>query len=168
MRVQHERISTDAGPITRADTGNDERVDQVVDAVETLRRAEAHLVRRRQSGDGPSDIDRTALRHIIALSVQDEPATPKGLAALLGISTASTTALIDRLVRDGLVSTQPHPVDRRKKLLIPTLGTENPDDIGTLAGAIREIAADLSDTEAQLLIGALTRITRAVDDEQAR
>lgn len=165
--MHHERISTDAGTITGADAGNDERVDQVVNAVEGLRRSEAHLVRRRQSGHGLSDIDRTALRHIIALSVQDEPATPKALAVLLGISTASTTALVDRLVRDGLVTTQPHPVDRRKKLLMPTLGTENPDDVGSLAVAIREIAADLSDTEAQLLIDALARVTRAVDNEQA-
>lgn len=169
--MERERTSSSPRSDARDDTrvaDADSRVDQVIDAVDTLRRSEAHLVRRRQSGGGLSDVDRTALRYVIERSVQVEPATPKDLADLLGISTASTTALVDRLVRDGLVETRPHPVDRRKKMLMPTLGARNPDDVGTLAGAIREIAADLSDTEAQLLIGALTRITRAVDDEQAR
>ena len=142
------------------------RTDEVVRAVDALRRAEAHLVRRRQVGVGLSDIDRTALRVIIEQSTDAAPATPTDLARHLGISTASITALVDRLVRDGLIETRPHPVDRRKKTLSPTVGTRNPDEVGGLAAAIREVAADLSDTEAQLLIGALARITRAVDDEE--
>jgi len=119
-----------------------------------------------QVGGGLSDVDRTALRLIIEQSARATPATPTDLARHLGISTASTTALVDRLVRDGLVETHPHPVDRRKKTLAPTDGTRHPDEVGGLTAAIREVAADLSDTEAQLLIGALARITRAVDDEE--
>ena len=160
--MQREQSTSDLRPI--ADSPG--RTDQVVGAVDALRRAEAHLVRRRQVGVGLSDVDRTALRLIIEQSARATPATPTDLARHLGISTASTTALVDRLVRDGLVETHPHPVDRRKKTLAPTDGTRHPDEVGGLTAAIREVAADLSDTEAQLLIGALARITRAVDDEE--
>lgn len=160
--MQREQSTSDLRPI--ADPPG--RTDQVVGAVDALRRAEAHLVRRRQVGVGLSDVDRTALRLIIEQSAHAAPATPTDLARHLGISTASTTALVDRLVRDGLVETHPHPVDRRKKTLAPTAGTRHPDEVGGLTAAIREVAADLSDTEAQLLIGALARITRAVDDEE--
>lgn len=165
--MQHGSISSDRRATVDSAHSGDGRVGQVISAVDDLRRAEARLVRRRQSGDGLSDVDRTALRYVIDKATQVEPATPKDLAALLGISTASTTALLDRLIRGGLIETLPHPVDGRKKMLMPTPGTQNPDDDSALTSAIREIAVDLSDTEAQLLIGALRRVTHAVDDEQA-
>ncbi|MET0161662.1 MAG: MarR family transcriptional regulator [Microbacteriaceae bacterium] len=160
--MQREQFSADL----RSDADRYGRSDRIVDAVDALRRAEAHLVRRRQAGAGLSDVDRTALRLVIERSLQAEHATPTDLARHLGISTASTTALVDRLVRGGLIETHPHPIDRRKKTLSPTAGTRHPDEVGSLAASIREVAADLSDTEAQLLIGALARITRAVDDEE--
>jgi len=160
--MQREQFSADL----RSDADRSGRSDRIVDAVDALRRAEAHLVRRRQAGAGLSDVDRTALRLVIERSLQAEHATPTDLARHLGISTASTTALVDRLVRGGLIETHPHPIDRRKKTLSPTAGTRHPDEVGSLAASIREVAADLSDTEAQLLIGALARITRAVDDEE--
>ena len=166
--MQHDSISSDRRVASDGDALDDGRVGQVIGAVDDLRRAEARLVRRRQSGDGLSDVDRTAVRFVVARATQVEQATPKDLAVLLGISTASTTTLLDRLIRGGLIETRPHPVDRRKKLLMPTRGTQNPDDDSTLTSAIREIGADLSDTEAQLLVGALRRVTHAVDDEQAR
>ncbi len=166
--MQHGIISPDHPAATGGPVSDDGRVGQVIGAVDDLRRAEARLVRRRQSGDGLSDVDRTAVRFVVVKATQVEPATPTGLAALLGISTASTTTLLDRLIRGGLIETRPHPVDRRKKLLMPTRGTQNPDDDSALTNSIREIGADLSDTEAQLLVGALRRITHAVDDEQAR
>lgn len=162
--MQHQRSFPTAPP--EALVAAPQRADDVVAAVRELRRAEAHLVRRRQTSDGLSDIDRTALRLIIEMAAADRPATPKDLAEHLGVSTASVTSLLDRLLGDALIETRPHSADRRKKVLLPTAGTEHPDHDDPLASAIRGIADDLSDTEAQLLIGVLTRITSAVDDAQ--
>ncbi|NHN56472.1 MarR family transcriptional regulator [Calidifontibacter sp. DB0510] len=46
-----------------------------------------------------------------------ERATPKGLAASLSITTGSTTALIDRMVKADLLTREPHPSDRRSVVL---------------------------------------------------
>ncbi|MEP6853154.1 MAG: MarR family winged helix-turn-helix transcriptional regulator [bacterium] len=42
------------------------------------------------------------------------------LADLLGITTSSTTSLIDRLSANGLVERQPHPEDRRRSTVVLT------------------------------------------------
>ncbi len=48
------------------------------------------------------------------------PLSPSTLAQLLGISTAAVTVVVDRLVKVGHVSRQPHPSDRRSLLVVPT------------------------------------------------
>ena len=48
------------------------------------------------------------------------PLSPSNLAQLLGISTAAVTVVVDRLVKVGHVSRQPHPTDRRRLLVVPT------------------------------------------------
>jgi DNA-binding MarR family transcriptional regulator len=50
----------------------------------------------------------------------DGPSTPTAIAARLQVTTASTTELIDRLERAGLVTRAPHPSDRRKVLVALT------------------------------------------------
>lgn len=49
----------------------------------------------------------------------EQPVSAKALAAFLGISTGSTTALIDRLERRKLLQRAPHPTDRRGITLRP-------------------------------------------------
>jgi DNA-binding MarR family transcriptional regulator len=48
------------------------------------------------------------------------PLSPSTLAQVLGISTAAVTVVVDRLVKVGHVSRQPHPTDRRSLLVVPT------------------------------------------------
>ena len=62
----------------------------------------------------PTDLD--AMEHLIASG----PLSPSELARRLGITTASTTTLVDRLVGLGHVTRQPHPTDRRGVLVVPT------------------------------------------------
>lgn len=59
--------------------------------------------------------DLAAMEHLI----QTGPMTPSELATLLEMSTAATTHVIDRLVAVGHVERRPHPVDRRKIVVIP-------------------------------------------------
>ena len=47
------------------------------------------------------------------------PISPKKVADVLGLSTGSATALVDRLERAGLVRRVPNPKDRRGVLLVP-------------------------------------------------
>ncbi|MFV0475074.1 MAG: NAD(P)H-hydrate dehydratase, partial [Pikeienuella sp.] len=57
---------------------------------------------------------------LLAADARGETLRQRDLAALLGISPASTSALVDRLVRDGHVRRAPHPGDRRSTAVLPT------------------------------------------------
>ncbi|MCS4276895.1 DNA-binding MarR family transcriptional regulator [Mycetocola sp. BIGb0189] len=70
---------------------------------------------RREMGMGETDM--AALRFLIAAAGRDEPVTGKRLADHLGISSASTTKLTDRLEASGHLRRLPHPVDGRAILL---------------------------------------------------
>lgn len=59
--------------------------------------------------------DLSAMEHLM----QDGPMTPSELATRLEMSTAATTHVIDRLVAVGHVERRPHPVDRRKIVVVP-------------------------------------------------
>jgi DNA-binding MarR family transcriptional regulator len=48
------------------------------------------------------------------------PQTPSQLASWLGVSTATTTEILDRLERARLVTRAPHPTDRRKLVITLT------------------------------------------------
>src|SRR5690606_4347827 len=57
--------------------------------------------------------DMRALHFLIACENSNVVATPGAISAHLGISTASTTKLLDRLERGAHIVRSPHPSDRR-------------------------------------------------------
>lgn len=57
--------------------------------------------------------DMRALHYLIAMKNRKEIATPGLMAVHLGISSASTTKLLDRLEHGNHISREPHPTDRR-------------------------------------------------------
>lgn len=61
----------------------------------------------------PTDFD--AMQHLI----QSGPLSPSEIATRLGITTAAATMAVDRLVKVGHVTRQPHPSDRRRLLVVP-------------------------------------------------
>nr|WP_281070141.1 MarR family transcriptional regulator [Paeniglutamicibacter psychrophenolicus] len=65
---------------------------------------------------GINETDFQALQHLML----DHPMTPRDLAAKLNISSAATTALIDRMNGRGFVMRLAHPTDRRSLLLRPS------------------------------------------------
>lgn len=153
---------------TQQKTATAETLRSTADVVEELRRAEAHLARRRQTACGPSETDRSAMRFILEAADDERPITPTDLAKHLGITTASTTAVLDRLGRGQMVELRQHPDDRRKRLVVPVDRSDDPDLIDPLTATIRELSDELSPHEAELVNGFLTRITRAVKRECQR
>lgn len=67
--------------------------------------------------------DMRALHFLIACENSAAVATPGAISAHLGISTASTTKLLDRLERGGHITRSPHPSDRRALAIAITPGT---------------------------------------------
>jgi DNA-binding MarR family transcriptional regulator len=66
------------------------------------------------------ETDLRAMRFVMAQVRADVPVTPRDVATHLGITTAATTTLLDRLVAAGHVERRPHPADRRSKTVVPT------------------------------------------------
>lgn len=75
-------------------------------------------------GIGPNDAK--VLRFLLQRLPDDEPVTPRMLAAMLGISSAATTALIDRLAEAGWVEREPYPGDRRSIVVRETIAASSP------------------------------------------
>lgn len=63
-----------------------------------------------------NETDFQALQHLML----NDPLTPSELAGRLHISTAATTAVIDRMSDRGHVLRSPHPSDRRSILVYPS------------------------------------------------
>lgn len=135
----------------------DTDVDQVVRVLEGLRRwreaeRRASEASRRYMNLGETDMK--AVRFVIALRNQGRVATPGAIATHLGITTASTTKLLDRLVAGGHVRRFPHPSDRRslaievsdetRRVARETVGRSHArrfDAVARLAPREREIVA---------------------------
>lgn len=111
--------------MTQAPTGgsywfdeSDAEARSILEALRAFRRAD-EAMRRRAGRDMKMNLtDLRALQHVIACEGRGEPATPRGLAEYLTISTASTTKLLDRLVASGHLERRPHPSDRRSVVVV--------------------------------------------------
>lgn len=135
---------------------------EIVRTVEDLRRAEAQLTRRLAAMRAPNDTDRAAMRFIAAAPV-DAPATPSGLAAHLGISTAAVTSLIRRLQEREQIVVTPHPVDARSKVLRPSLrNLHAPGD--DLSRRIESIADEFTEEQAASISRFFRRLTEEIDE----
>ncbi|MFG6402706.1 MULTISPECIES: MarR family winged helix-turn-helix transcriptional regulator [unclassified Microbacterium] len=136
-------------------------------AAELLRLSEARLTRRRQTNCGPSENARAAMRFILERADIGDDVTPSEIAAHLGVSGASVTAMLDRLHAGGLISFAQNPRDRRSKLVVPFDRSVDPDDIDPITASIRAFAADLSPDAAEQIAVFLERVREAVDQECA-
>lgn len=89
--------------------------DQIVAlSVELVRQATV-LAAGLAAAGGLNATDLTALRALDVIAEGDLPAGALGQA--LGLSSSSTTGLVDRLERAGLATRQPDPSDRRRVLV---------------------------------------------------
>ncbi len=93
--------------------GDISEISDLMQALGELRDAEQKLSEASLRYMKLNQTDMRALHFLIAVENSDATATPGAIAAHLGISTASTTKLLDRLERGGHITRSPHPSDRR-------------------------------------------------------
>jgi DNA-binding MarR family transcriptional regulator len=141
---------------------DDEGID-LASSLERLRQADAQLARRRQAGSGLGETDLAALRLVLERRDAGEIVTPTDLAEHLQLTSSAVTTVVDRLVAADLVSTQPHPSDRRRKVIAPVDGAD--EGVDRLDERIRDLASELSPRARLLVAGFLDRVTRAVQEE---
>lgn len=138
----------------------------VLDALSEYRAAETAMLRRTRPIMDRGATDVLALRYVREATLRGEGMRPTELSALLGLSSASITALIDRLVAGGVVVREPHPSDRRASILRST-GFSEAAEVQALDDARRPIVdliESLDRDELGTIFGFLVRIRHAMDE----
>ena len=141
----------------------------VLKALRDYRAAEQDMRRRTRDALGVNEKDMQALRHLMRAQEQGNSLGPTDISRLLAISTASTTALVDRLVSSGHIRRQLHPTDRRALELVPTekSSREMREILGQMHQRMMAVAKSLSPDEADIVARFLQRLTDVIDEKPA-
>ncbi|GAA1764791.1 MarR family winged helix-turn-helix transcriptional regulator [Agromyces humatus] len=163
------RLSDRDEQLVSRDGLDDVDIDQVVRVMQSLRawhetdRRMAEASRRYMKLNAT---DMRAVRFLIAARNQDKSVTPGQLADFLGISSASTTKLLDRLERGGHVVRAPHPTDRRALVISVSddTGIVARESVGRQHARRFAAAAALSPDEREVVIRFLDALTATEAD----
>lgn len=116
----------------------------------------------------PTGLD--AMGHL----VMSGPLSPGELSRRLDLTTAATTAAIDRLVALGHVTRAPHPTDRRSLLVVPTEASVHRamSHLAPMIASVDAVLDDFSEDEQAVIARYLERVVASygvpVDDGTAR
>ena len=107
------------------------------------------------------DVNETDLRCLEILLAELPEAGPSQLAERLGLTTGSTTSLLDRLAKAGYLTREPHPTDRRKTVVRATASFRQRAYalIHPLVEEGQAIVDTYGPAEAEVIIDFLTRAT---------
>lgn len=114
--IYHVDVSDPSGELVDRAGMSEAAIGEISDLMQALgglRDAEQKLSEASLRYMKLNQTDMRALHFLIAVENSDATATPGAIAAHLGISTASTTKLLDRLERGSHITRSPHPSDRR-------------------------------------------------------
>lgn len=99
-----------------------------------------------------------------------EVSTPKDIARYAGLTTGSTTAMLDRLEKAKFIKRQPNPTDRRGILV--EINEQWAKTVGPLVEDVQkaqaELVASYSDEELETIADFLTRFANNVKDYTTR
>ncbi|QKJ21120.1 MarR family transcriptional regulator [Microbacterium hominis] len=145
------------------------RAVSLLQSFRLYRAAEVAMRRRTRDAMAMGENDLLVLRYLLKAQREQRPVTPAALARYLGVSTASMTAIVDRLERSHHVSRRPHPTDRRSIVVVPT--TETDEEVRATLGGMHErmLAAvvDMTPEETRIVMDCLQRLQAAVDEVHA-
>jgi DNA-binding MarR family transcriptional regulator len=147
--------------------GPDGQLDYAAAVLKSLRdyrAAETAIRRSTRDSMGMGETDILALRYLLRAQASGKTVVPKDLSHFLGITSASTTSLIDRLVTSGHVRREAHPSDRRSVVVVPTVesDTEVRGTLGAMHRRMMTVAESLSAEEARTVVAFLGRMTEAI------
>lgn len=109
---------------------------------------------QRELSVNPTGLD--AMGHL----VMSGPLSPGELSRRLDLTTAATTAAIDRLVALGHVTRMPHPTDRRSLLVVPTdASTQRAMSIlAPMIAGVDSVLDDFTEAEQEVIARYLERV----------
>ena len=137
----------------------------VVDALREYRAADAEMQRRTRAQTSMSENEMRIVQFLIRQKHEDRAVKPSDIARHLGITSASMTALLDRLEKGGDVERVRHPTDRRSILVTVTEHAENLLRSTLLAFEedCARVASSLSEEESSVVVRYLRELARAAD-----
>ncbi|WP_150953005.1 MarR family winged helix-turn-helix transcriptional regulator [Microbacterium testaceum] len=149
-----------------SDSTDDERGARVMEAMRSYRSAEMAMRRRTQTSMAMGENELLVLRFLTRAVASGHDITPVDLSRHLGVSTASMTALLDRLERSGHLRRTPHPSDRRKVLVTttPHADEEMRDTLTSLHARMMQATRGMSEAETVAVTAFLQRMRCAVAD----
>lgn len=146
----HGRLVDRTG-LTAADIA---QIDRLMAAVGRLNDVERRLADQAQQYMRLNATDMRAIHFLVVAAHRDEAVTPGALARHLGIASASTTKLLDRLEAGGHITRTAHPTDRRSQAVRVTPRTMEAatTTVGRVQSRRYGAAADLTPDERETVI----------------
>ncbi len=156
--------------VSHMDDADISHVVRVLDALRDWRTAEERLSEASRRFMRLGDNDMRALRYIIVVTDRGDVATARGIADHLGISSAATTKLVDRLERGAHISRMPHPHDRRSSSIVisPETRTAAQATVGREHARRFRVAAALAPEERDVVIRFLGELSRTTEGDWER
>jgi DNA-binding MarR family transcriptional regulator len=163
-------VKDSEGPDDVEDTSDDSTSlspfdTSVLEALHVYRSAEAAMRRRTGLAMGLGENDLLALRYILDNHSLGRTTAAKDVTRYLGISTASTSVLLQRLEASGFIERRASSVDRRSIEIIPTAAAAS--DTGPMLAAAQRHMAESTQTltadEAEVVRKFLNMMRDAVD-----
>lgn len=139
---------------------------QLLNELRRYRESNVRMRSRVRDDMGMGEKDLLALRLLLAARVEGRAVRQGELARELSISGASTSALVDRLVRDGYAERTPHPADRRSTAVVPTPhgDQEVRETLRTMHARMMGIAEQLSSRERAVVTAFLRDLNHSLED----
>lgn len=136
-----------------------------VQAVLRLHRAEEVSIERVRKASGLSKNEFHAMRYLLQAQREHREMGPKDLIVMLGLSSASVTKIVDRLVDLGHLDRSPHKTDRRAWILRPTeAGANNIEEsYGNFHLSVVEAMEGLSPADAAVVEKALSEVIERLE-----
>ncbi len=131
----------------------DVRLDALVDAVRSYRNAEGSMRGRSRGSMHLGRTDMTALRLMLRAGQSGRPLTAAALARGLGISTAATTVLVDRLEKSGHAERRRSRTDGRSIEIWPSAAADEEvrSTMGPMHDRMIAVAGSLSQAECRVV-----------------
>jgi DNA-binding MarR family transcriptional regulator len=138
---------------------------EVIATLLDYRLAEEAMRRRTRDSMRMGTTDLQALRFLIKAQAEQRIVSGRALADHLGMTSASVTALLDRLTTSGHVQRTPHPTNRRSNMITATPGSDEEvrQTLGAMHARMIDAARALSAADAALVQQFLESMTAAVD-----
>lgn len=145
---------------------NDEEVRSagVVLALLEFQSAESAMRRRTAESIDMGSADLRALQFLLRAQSADRAVSGRELADHLGMTSASVSALLDRLTTSGNVERTRDPANRRSNLVTATREADDQvrETLGGMHDRVSDVIGALSEADAKLVLRFLASMTLAV------